>query len=102
MISEDKIIESLNVARKCYKIAKEKYNISEDNARILFIMGLLQNIGYEFSNEPNEQSEIAFDILMDLSLKSTMFQKIIFAIKNNNKNIEKTSIIEKVLEEANL
>ena len=46
-ISNDRMKHILGVARQCYKLAKEKYKLSEDDSRKAFMLGYLHDVGYE-------------------------------------------------------
>ena len=61
-ITENKLNHMLGVARKCYKLALEK-EYSEDEARKLFIIGYLHDIGYEFTDNSEEHAEIGYTIV---------------------------------------
>lgn len=46
MITENKLIHSMGVARRCRELAVEK-NMPEDYCDAMFVMGLLHDVGYE-------------------------------------------------------
>jgi predicted hydrolase (HD superfamily) len=100
-ISDDKLKHILTVARKCYSLAKEKYALSEEDARKCFVLGFLHDIGYEFSENMSEHPSVGTNILnsiSDIELKS-----IINAIKNHgNVNHSNYSIADYILNEADL
>lgn len=48
-IDENRIKHSLGVARRCYEIAK-KLGFSEAEARNMFLLGYVHDIGYEFGD----------------------------------------------------
>ena len=48
-ISNDRMQHILSVARQCYQIAKNKYQLSEEECRKAFMIGFLHDVGYEFS-----------------------------------------------------
>ena len=82
-ISEDKIAHSLAVARKCYQIAKEEYELTETNARKVFLLGLIHDFGYEFSVEPEDHPSVAVNILA--SLNKVDIDQMMFAILTHGK-----------------
>ena len=57
-ISNDRMIHTLNVARQCYLIAKDKYQLSETDCRKAFMIGFLHDVGYEFSETTLEHPEV--------------------------------------------
>ena len=75
-ITENKLNHMLGVARKCYKLALER-GYSEDEARKLFLIGYLHDIGYEFTDNSEEHAEISYNII-----KNT-FGKSVIAIKEH-------------------
>lgn len=100
-ISEHRINHMLGVARKCYYLAKEKYNMTEEDARKMFFMGLIHDFGYEFSECPSEHPIIAGDILNSMTIDD--FCNIVDAIKHHGK-IEKYEYqtADYILNEADL
>ena len=69
MIDENRLKHMLGVARKCYKLALEDGK-SEEIARTYWVMGLLHDIGYEFSDNGENHAEIGYEILQNLSTKN--------------------------------
>ena len=68
MLSNEKIKHCVEVARLCYELAKNKYELSERACRVMWFMGYNHDIGYEFMDEDSSSSEhprIAHDILVD-------------------------------------
>ncbi len=61
-ISENKVKHNLGVAKKCYEIAKSK-GYDEDYCRKMFFVGYIHDIGYEFSENPEEHGYVAAKIL---------------------------------------
>lgn len=55
MITEDRIKHMLAVARKCEKLAKEKFNMSGEKQKVAFVIGLLHDIGYEYTDAANHE-----------------------------------------------
>ena len=66
-ISEHRLDHTIAVARKCYDLAKNEYDMSEMDARKMFLMGFLHDMGYEFSENTEEHPGIVSDILNSLS-----------------------------------
>lgn len=104
MITEDRIKHMLSVARKCYSLAKEEYHLSEEGARVYFVMGLLHDIGYEFCEENSKHPEVGYNILKILFDHPYAFIDIINAIKNHGdpNNIDPESFLNEILNKADL
>lgn len=68
-ISDHRIQHMIGVARKCYQLAKEKYNMSEEDSRKYFVMGILHDIGYEFTEKRSEHPFVGADILDSLTIQ---------------------------------
>lgn len=103
MITEDRIRHMLSVARKCYSLAKETYNLSEDDARTCFVMGLLHDIGYEFCEKNSEHPEVGYNMLEHLTNNTYLCNRINNIIKNHgNINVKHNSILDKILNTADL
>lgn len=95
-ITEDKLHHILGVARRCYELALEKgYN--EDYARRLFLLGWLHDIGYEFSETPEEHGKVANDMI------SSYVKNGIYAVRNHgNANLDYTGLDLDLLNIADL
>ena len=107
MIDENRIKHMLSVARKCYMLAKEKYQISEEDARKYFLMGLIHDIGYEFSREASEHPDIGADILESAASKEWFSDQdwlaMINAIRHHGKTTQyEYTIADYILNEADL
>lgn len=104
MITEDRIKHMLSVARKCYSLAKEEYHLSEEGARVYFVMGLLHDIGYEFCEENSKHSEVGYDMLKILSVYPYAFINMINAIKNHGdpNNVDTDTFLNEILNKADL
>ena len=102
MITEDRIKHMLSVARKCYSLAKEEYHLSEEGARVYFVMGLLHDIGYEFCEENSKHSEVGYDMLKILSVYPYAFINMINAIKNHGdpNNVDTDTFLNEILNKA--
>ncbi len=61
-ITESRMRHILAVARKSYQIAKAM-NLPEDECRRMWMMGYLHDVGYEFSEVPEEHAKISADML---------------------------------------
>lgn len=75
-ISEDKLHHILGVARRCYEIAKER-EYSEEDARRLFMIGWIHDVGYEFSERFEEHPKISDNMI------STLVKHGNFAVRNH-------------------
>lgn len=64
-ISNDRMKHMLGVARKAYKISKERGH-DESFSRKMFLIGYLHDIGYEFSKYSNEHSDIGAELMQNL------------------------------------
>ena len=100
-ISDDKILHSLNVARKCYQLAKEEYELTETNARKAFLLGLIHDFGYEFSQEAEDHPSVAVNVLA--SLNKNDIDQMMFAILTHGKPARFSgTIYQVILNEADL
>ncbi len=61
-ITEPRMKHIVAVARKCYQIAKAM-NLPEDECRRMWMMGYLHDVGFEFSEVPEEHTKIGADML---------------------------------------
>lgn len=82
-ISEHRLDHTIAVARKCYDLAKNEYDMSEMDARKMFLMGFLHDMGYEFSENTEEHPGVVSDILNSLSEQN--LQDTVFAIRTHGK-----------------
>lgn len=82
-ISEHRLDHTIAVARKCYDLAKNEYGMSEMDARKMFLMGFLHDMGYEFSEGTEEHPHVMGDILESLSEQDK--NDIVFAIRTHGK-----------------
>ena len=96
--NDDKLKHSLNVARKCYEIAKNKYQKDEDFARKMWLIGYCHDIGYEFAtNEnPHEHPWIGSDIIR------MAFGSSCKPIMEHGKRVPQTMDELRILNEADL
>ena len=78
-ISENKMKHMVGVARQCYKVSKI-LNMSENFCRKMFVAGLNHDIGYEFSNNQLEHSNISADMLEQISCND---EALLSAIRNH-------------------
>lgn len=69
MIDENRLNHMLGVARNCYKLALADGK-NEEVARTYWVMGLLHDIGYEFSENGEDHAEIGYEILRNLGTKN--------------------------------
>ena len=94
----------LGVARECYKLAK-KEGLSEEDARVYWLIGLLHDIGYEFTDYSENYADIGADILEELGLKQMgLFKWSEFrnAIRNQGDAHINNNNLLKILNKANL
>jgi predicted hydrolase (HD superfamily) len=68
-ISNDRLNHMIGVARKMVSIGKEEYNFDEEECQELFVLGLLHDIGYEYSKEMSEHPKKGSDILKRLGYR---------------------------------
>lgn len=62
MITDERMKHMLGVARQCYSLAKEQ-GCTEAVSRDFFLMGLLHDIGYEFTDEQEKHAQIGYEML---------------------------------------
>lgn len=53
---------ALGVARACYIIAREHYRMSIDDAKKVFLLGWLHDVGYEFASTVAEHAKVGADL----------------------------------------
>ena len=82
-ISVRKMSHMLSVARRCYDIAKDVYHLSEEESRKYFLMGLIHDFGYEFSEETKDHPSIAAEVLKSMTIDDIV--SIGDAIKDHGK-----------------
>lgn len=63
MISDDRLKHSISVARKMKEIAENKYNMNSEEINEMFVVGLLHDIGYEYTESVPEHNHIGGDVL---------------------------------------
>lgn len=78
MISEEKAMHILGVARKCFQLARER-GMSERDCQRAFIAGWLHDIGYEFGHDGNKNF-VGADMVSLLMGATTMRMK--YAVEN--------------------
>lgn len=61
-ISQDRLKHSIGVARKMYEMSLQRGRNIEQ-ARKMFVLGFVHDIGYEFSNEQSEHANVGADIM---------------------------------------
>lgn len=100
-ISENRLDHTIAVARKCYDLAKNEYDMSETDARKMFLMGFLHDMGYEFSEISEEHPNIMGEILT--SFANQEFKDMVFAIQTHGKPYKFLGLPEQaILNEADL
>lgn len=75
-ITEDRLKHTVNVAREMYRLAKEEYNLSEMDARKLFVTGFLHDIGYEFAEEKSKHPEVGAEMIRNFCVSPSLVQAI--------------------------
>ena len=63
MISDDRMLHSLRVAQKLQKAAEEMPNIYGAFADEMFLLGLLHDIGYEFTADAEQHAQVGGEFL---------------------------------------
>lgn len=66
-ITSNRIKHMLGVAKRCHELGQE-YGLDENRCQELFVLGLVHDVGYEFTNdgEPTKHAEIGGAILKRL------------------------------------
>lgn len=82
-ITSNRLEHSIAVARKCYMLAKTEYEMSEEEARKMFLMGFIHDMGYEFANNSTQHPNVMGNILDSMSSKD--WHEILFAIQTHGK-----------------
>lgn len=94
-MDEDRLNHSIAVARKMIEIGKE-CNLSDDELKDLFVLGLNHDIGYEYGNNL-EHAHIGGDILKRNNYK---YWKEVYY--HGNINSEYTSLFLEILNKADM
>lgn len=95
-ISNDRMMHTLQVARRCYQLAKEKYQLKETECRKAFVIGFLHDIGYEFSEYNLEHPQKGYDLI-----KETLGIELPEVREHGNADAEQTTFLA-ILNEADL
>lgn len=95
-ITENKMKHILTVARQCYEIAKNKYNLEESECQKAFMIGYLHDIGYEFSSLAINHPEIGF-----MLIKQTLGVELPEIYKHGKPDFEQDKFLA-ILNEADL
>lgn len=101
MIDENRLKHMIGVARRCYSLAKDEFNMDEEKARQMWLMGLLHDIGYEFMEDediPNHPI-IGFDIL---SIEPERMSDISYAILNHGETDSSWGVNDYILNLADM
>ena len=101
MIDENRLKHIIGVARKCYNMAKDEFNMSEEKAREMWLMGFLHDIGYEFSDDTNSNKHpiIGFDILC---IDPEMLSNISYSILNHGETADSWGVADYILNLADM
>lgn len=68
-ITKDRLNHSIEVARKMMDIARSEYNYCDDKINEIFVVGMLHDIGYEFSKTNFEHNKVGGEILRKTNFK---------------------------------
>lgn len=82
-ITQNRLDHTIAVARKCYDLAKTEYGMSEEDARKVFLMGFLHDVGYEFSTTCPEHPMVVAEIIN--SFNPIEWDQMVFAIMTHGK-----------------
>ena len=63
MITKDRLQHMLAVARKAQALAEKIRPGDKEYAQDMFLLGLLHDLGYEFTNDPMQHATIGANIL---------------------------------------
>lgn len=96
-ISDNRMKHSLMVARRCLEIAREQ-GLNERQCRLMFLMGYLHDIGYEFSEQASSHPRIGADLLTDAGLNER--SDIVFAIKYHGRIPPQETVAWRILNMA--
>lgn len=100
MLTPNKINHNIEVARLCYKIAKEKYSCSERFARAMWTIGYNHDIGYEFLKQGIDSPKLHPDIGDEMLFSA--FNGDCYAIKYHGKKVNQDNLALRILNEADL
>ena len=95
-ITDNRMKHILEVARKCYWLAKYKYDLTEEEARKAFVIGFNHDIGYEFSNNNKEHPDVGYKMLKD------SFSIECIEIREHGKVKAEQGLFQKIINEADL
>lgn len=98
MISNNKLLHIIGVARQCEAIAKARH-MSEEEQLACFMMGLLHDIGYEKAINTEEHPQVSVDML-DVYVKYK--KDIDNAIKNHGYCYNDMTVFDEILNTADL
>ena len=99
MLSENKVRHILKVAELCYFIALEKYNLTEEKARAMWVIGYNHDIGYNFmssEDSPKKHPEIGSNAIKEA------FNFDCEAIRLHGKCVSQSNLSLRILNEADL
>lgn len=101
-ISDDRLKHMLGVARKSYEIAKNEYNLDEEKARQLFLLGFIHDIGYEFTEDPVKHPSEGFKILDSLIKDNFKDFNQAMLRHGNPDSLRKENIFDIILNKADM
>lgn len=95
-ISDDRMMHILSVARQSYQIAKNKYQLNEEDCRKAFMIGFLHDVGYEFSETNLEHPEKGTELI-----RETLGVELPEIAKHGDPDAEQTLFLS-ILNEADM
>ena len=98
MLTADNLQHMLSVARKCYKLARAG-DYSEEDARDVFLMGLLHDIGKEFNHDNHALT--SYEMLKHFT-ESENFEFYLNSIELHGQACEKCSTFQDMLNYADM
>ena len=94
-ITSNRMKHIIGVAEECYDLAKNTYNLSEKECKRAYVIGYLHDIGYAFSEQPENHSIVGYELLKLIGLDCTE------VLKHGNPD-SKQEIYLKILNTADL
>lgn len=99
MISKNKLLHMIGVARECECLAKEA-GLTEKEQTACFVMGFLHDIGYERTVRDNASDHPHIGVEMITAFIET--NDAIEAIRNHGHKYENLNIYDRILNQADL
>ena len=101
MISENKLHHTIQVARVCYRLAKEA-GMQETKARAAFVMGFLHDIGYEYLDAGDDVTKHAEISAALIDAMAENFPEIRDAVATHGTCTAFTSEFSRILNTADM